>query len=120
MKYPPQGRVTQEPLDNVRKENTDCRAQCSNQSPTQRAAGCSGALDFSRMLPSAWRSATMAGAAKSVSGSSRRLAATCITTFPIGPSCAGQRLLYARKTRIGNAPISLCANRAHDFRAPSE
>ena len=29
VKYPPQRRVTQEPLDDVRKENTDCRAQWS-------------------------------------------------------------------------------------------
>ena len=29
MKYPPQGRVSQEPLDDVREENTDCRAHWS-------------------------------------------------------------------------------------------
>jgi hypothetical protein len=35
-----------------------CRAQCSSQSPTQRARRCcSGTVDFSQMLPSARRSA---------------------------------------------------------------
>ena len=29
MKYPPQGRVTQNPLNDIRQKNTDCRAQRS-------------------------------------------------------------------------------------------
>jgi hypothetical protein len=40
-----------------------CRAQCSSQSPTHRALSRNGVVDFRMMLPSARRSATIAGVA---------------------------------------------------------
>src|SRR5262249_16748810 len=51
------------------------RAQCSSQSPTQRAAGFNGVVDLRRVLPPARCSATMAGVANNRSGMSRRTAA---------------------------------------------
>src|SRR5216684_6787163 len=93
-----------------------CRAHCSSQSPTQRALGCNGAADFSQMLPSARRSATMSGTANSVSEFSRRWVAADVIGFLRRPLYAllGSGLAFA--LRENRAPPQ-CASRCRTFHA---
>ena len=75
-----------------------CRAQCSSQSPTQRALSRSGVVDFRMMLPSARRSATIAGVANSVSDWSRlgRRLASSVSSAAL---CCGQAACSTRDRR---------------------
>ena len=69
-----------------------------------RAAGCSGAVDFTRMLPSTRRSATIAGVANSFSDRSRLAAAGVIVS-----SALLSRLLGMRPALRENGSARQCA-----------
>ncbi len=68
-----------------------CRAQCSSQSPTQRAPSRKRSVDFRTMLPSTRRSATTDGVANSVSEGSRLVAAADVIGFLRCLSVGGRR-----------------------------
>src|SRR4029077_16926300 len=73
-------------------------------SPTQRALSRSGVSDFRTMLPSARRSATIAGVANNASEWSRLTGAADVIGFLRCPLFGVGGLLYATTARPGNVP----------------